>query len=56
MATADPVVAAVDVAGHPRDVPPVLPTDMDDERRFREALIRREHRPARRATIQKAPG
>jgi acyl-CoA hydrolase len=54
VATAYLVFVAVDVAGHPRNVPPVLPGDMDDERRFREALIRREHRLARRAAIQKA--
>jgi acyl-CoA hydrolase len=48
------VFVAVDVAGHPRPVPPVLPEDLEDERRFREALIRREHRLARRAAIQKA--
>jgi acyl-CoA hydrolase len=44
----------VDVAGQPRAVPPVLPEDMEDQRRFREALIRREHRLARRTAIQKA--
>lgn len=54
VATAYLVFVAVDVAGHPRNVPPVLPEHMDDERRFREALIRREHRLARRAAIQKA--
>jgi acyl-CoA hydrolase len=54
VATAYLVFVAVDVAGHPRNVPPVVPTDMDDQRRFREALIRREHRLARRAAIQKA--
>jgi hypothetical protein len=30
---------AVDVAGGPRPVPPVLPDDMDDEPRFRKAQI-----------------
>ena len=54
VATAYLVFVAVDVAGHPRNVPPVMPDDMDDERRFREALIRREHRLARRAAIQRA--
>jgi acyl-CoA hydrolase len=54
VATAYLVFVAVDVAGHPRIVPPVVPDDMDDQRRFREALIRREHRLARRAAIQKA--
>jgi acyl-CoA hydrolase len=54
VATAYLVFVAVDVSGHPRKVPPVLPDDMDDHRRFREALIRREHRLARRVAIQKA--
>jgi acyl-CoA hydrolase len=54
VATAYLVFVAVDVDGHPRSVPPVVPSDIDDQRRFREALIRREHRLARRAAIQKA--
>ncbi|BCY05811.1 acyl-CoA thioesterase [Actinoplanes sp. L3-i22] len=52
--TAYLVFVAVDVAGAPRQVPPVLPADMDDHRRFKEALIRRDHRLARRAAIQRA--
>jgi acyl-CoA hydrolase len=54
VATAYLVFVAVDSAGHPRPVPPVLPEDGEDQRRFREALIRREHRLARRTAIQKA--
>jgi acyl-CoA hydrolase len=54
VATAYLVFVAVDVAGGPRAVPPVLPQTPDDERRFREALIRREHRLARRHAIQNA--
>ncbi len=54
VATAYLVFVAVDEAGHPRPVPPVVPDDGDNVRRFREALIRREHRLARRAAIQKA--
>jgi acyl-CoA hydrolase len=54
VATAYLVFVAVDVAGGPRQVPPVLPLTPDDERRFREALIRREHRLARRHAIQQA--
>jgi acyl-CoA hydrolase len=54
VATAYLVFVAVDVAGGPRPVPPVLPTSPDDERRFREALIRREHRLARRQAILEA--
>ncbi|GAA2897931.1 acyl-CoA thioesterase [Actinoplanes cyaneus] len=52
--TAYLVFVAVDVAGSPRPVPPVVPSDVDDHRRFKEALIRRDHRLARRAAIQKA--
>jgi acyl-CoA hydrolase len=51
VATAYLVFVAVDVAGAPRPVPPVLPETPDDERRWREALIRREHRLARRHAI-----
>jgi acyl-CoA hydrolase len=54
VATAYLVFVAVDVAGGPRPVPPVLPGSPDDERRFREALIRREHRLARRHAIMQA--
>jgi acyl-CoA hydrolase len=54
VATAYLVFVAVDVAGGPRPVPPVLPGSPDDERRFREALIRREHRLARRQAILEA--
>lgn len=54
MATAYLVFVAVDSAGAPRAVPPVLPETPVDERRFTEALIRREHRLARRLAIQRA--
>ncbi|GAA2572626.1 acyl-CoA thioesterase [Winogradskya consettensis] len=54
VATAYLVFVGVDVSGQPRPVPPVLPESPDDERRFREALIRREHRLARRKAIQDA--
>ncbi|MFC7531389.1 acyl-CoA thioesterase [Actinoplanes sp. GCM10030250] len=54
VATAYLVFVAVDVAGNPRRVPPVLPEDTADQRRFTEALIRRDHRLARRRAIQKA--
>jgi acyl-CoA hydrolase len=54
VATAYLVFVAVDVDGGPRAVPPVLPQAPDDERRFREALIRRQHRLARRHAIQDA--
>jgi acyl-CoA hydrolase len=54
VATAYLVFVGVDVSGQPRTVPPVLPETPDDQRRFREALIRREHRLARRKAIQDA--
>ncbi|GAA2527486.1 acyl-CoA thioesterase [Winogradskya humida] len=54
VATAYLVFVGVDVSGQPRPVPPVLPESPDDERRFREAIIRREHRLARRTAIQDA--
>ena len=54
VATAYLVFVALDAAGHPRRVPPVLPENGEDERRFTEAMIRRDHRLARRAAIQKA--
>ncbi len=54
VATAYLVFVGVDVAGGPRPVPPVLPETPDDERRFREAQIRRAHRLARRRAIQEA--
>jgi acyl-CoA hydrolase len=52
VATAYLVFVGVDVAGSPREVRPVLPETPDDERRFREAQIRRAHRLARRRAIQ----
>ncbi|AVT41749.1 acyl-CoA thioesterase [Plantactinospora sp. BB1] len=52
VATAYLVFVGVDVAGNPRPVRPVLPETPTDERRFREAEIRREHRLARRRAIQ----
>ncbi|MEU4624223.1 acyl-CoA thioesterase [Actinoplanes sp. NPDC023801] len=54
VATAYLVFVGVDSAGNPRRVPPVLPADDEDKRRFTEAMIRRDHRLARRAAIQKA--
>jgi acyl-CoA hydrolase len=54
VATAYLVFVAVDSSGQPRPVPPVRPESAEDERRFREAIIRREHRLARRTAIQKA--
>jgi uncharacterized protein (TIGR00369 family) len=51
VATAYLVFVGVEVTGAPRPIPPVLPQSDDDERRFREAVIRREHRLAQRAAI-----
>jgi acyl-CoA hydrolase len=54
VATAYLVFVGVDVAGGPREVRPVLPETAEDERRFREAEIRRAHRLAKRKAIQAA--
>jgi acyl-CoA hydrolase len=51
VATAYLVFVAVDSAGKPRPVRPVLPQTPEDERRFREAEIRRAHRLAKRDAI-----
>jgi acyl-CoA hydrolase len=52
VATAYLVFVVVDADGAPRPVRPVLPQTVEDERRFREAQIRRAHRLARRRAIQ----
>ena len=52
VATAYLVFVGVDLGGAPRTVRPVLPKGTEDERRFREAEIRRAHRLARRRAIQ----
>lgn len=54
VATAYLVFVGVDAAGGRRTVPPVLPETATDARRFREAVIRRDHRLARRSAIQQA--
>jgi len=46
------VFVAIDGAGAARPVPPLRPETEDDERRMREARIRREHRLASRAAIE----
>ena len=51
VATAYLVFVAVDEAGRPRRVPPVLPETDEDRRRVGEAEIRRAHRLARREAI-----
>jgi acyl-CoA hydrolase len=52
VASAYLVFVAVDDEGRPRTVPPVLPEDDEDRRRFAEAGIRRQHRLARRNEIE----
>ncbi|MBV1849523.1 acyl-CoA thioesterase [Catellatospora sp. NEAU-YM18] len=52
VATAYLVFVGVGPDGEPTQVPPVLPETEEDERRFREAEIRREHRLARRRAIE----
>ena len=51
VASAYLVFVAIDDAGAPRPVPPVAPETPADERRAREAEIRRSHRLARREAI-----
>lgn len=52
VATAYLVFVGVDADGSPRPVPPLAPETVADQRRFREAEIRRAHRLARRRAIQ----
>lgn len=56
VATAYLVFVALDVDGHPRAIPPVLPETEEDRRRYAEAEIRRTHRLARRAAILQSRG
>lgn len=51
VASAYLVFVAVDADGQPRQIPGVVPETVEDERRFREAQIRRSHRLARREAI-----
>lgn len=51
VASAYLVFVAVDAEGNPRAIPGVTPETPEDERRFREAQIRRSHRLARREAI-----
>jgi acyl-CoA hydrolase len=46
------VFVAIDVDGKPRQVPPLLPTTPEEERRMREAEIRRAHRLAKKNEIE----
>ncbi len=49
-------MVAVDEAGHPISVPPIEPLDATDQRRLREAQVRREHRLAERQAIERGRG
>lgn len=51
VASAYLVFVGVEPSGLPRPVPQVVPETPEDQRRFREAEIRREHRLARRQAI-----
>jgi acyl-CoA hydrolase len=46
------VFVAIDTDGKPREVPPLLPTTAEEERRMREAEIRRAHRLAKKQEIE----
>jgi acyl-CoA hydrolase len=48
------VFVAIDDAGHPRQIPPVMPENDEDRRRFGEAEIRRGTRLARREAIMRS--
>lgn len=52
VASAYLVFVAIDADGRAREIPPLDLTDEDEERRSREAEIRRAHRLARRAEIE----
>jgi len=46
------VFVAIDAEGRPRPVPSLEPTSVEEERRMREAEIRRAHRLAKKAEIE----
>jgi uncharacterized protein (TIGR00369 family) len=50
------VYVALDAAGAPRPVPPIIAETPDEEQRQREAKLRREARLARKAAILQARG
>lgn len=54
VASAYLVFVAIDDDEHPRRIPPVMPENDEDRRRFREAEIRRGTRLARREAIQRS--
>jgi len=56
VASAYLVFVAIDHDGRPREVPPLAPASATEERRIREAEIRRAHRLARKAEIDEGRG
>lgn len=52
VASAYLVFVAVDSDGNPREIPGLAPSTPDEERRVREAEIRRAHRLARKSEIE----
>lgn len=52
VASAYLVFVAIDPEGRPREIPGLAPETPEEERRMREALIRRAHRLAKKAEIQ----
>lgn len=56
VASAYLVYVAIDDEEKPREVPPVICSSADEQRRFREAEIRRESRLARRRAIMASRG
>lgn len=54
VASAHLVMVAVDADRRPRRVPAIEPDTDEDRRRFREAVIRRAHRLARREAISRS--
>jgi uncharacterized protein (TIGR00369 family) len=53
VASAYLVFVAIDEQGQPREIPPLVTETADEHRREREAEIRRAHRLARRAEIER---
>jgi len=51
VASAYLVFVAIDAHGNAREVPPLIPETTEEERRMREAEIRRDHRLAKKAEI-----
>jgi acyl-CoA hydrolase len=56
VASAYLVFVAIDEQGRPREIPGLLTETTDEIRREREAQIRRAHRLARRAEIERGRG